>query len=111
MRAGVAPRRVTPTPEVPAFLASATESGAFHVGRTGEVRVFIFRDSAARSRVTSALNEKTAAPRDGLFSWGDRPFLIVGQNMAAVMISGTDALRERVQLTLEAGLPMPAKQP
>ena len=110
VRAGIAPRRITPTPDVPPFLSAATSSAAFHVGRDGEVRVFIFADSAARRRVTEALDERTVAPAGAASPWPERPLLIVGQNLAAVMLGGRDQLRERVQLALEAGLPMPAKE-
>lgn len=109
-RAGIAPRRITPTPAVPPFLAAATSSAAFHVGRDGEVRVFIFADSGARRRATEALDARTVAPAGTSSPWPDRPLLIVGQNLAAVMLGGRDQLRERVQLALEAGLPMPAKE-
>ena len=108
-RAGIAPRRITPAPDVPSYFATATSSAAFHVGRDGEVRVYMFADSAARRRVTEALDTRTAAPRGTSNPWEDRPLLIVAQNLAAVMIGGSDQLRERVQLALEAGLPMPAR--
>ncbi|HKS06886.1 MAG TPA: hypothetical protein VJR92_11270 [Gemmatimonadaceae bacterium] len=110
VRAGIAPRRITPTPDVPPFFSAATSSAAFHVGRDGEVRVFIFADSAARRRATGALDERTVAPAGAGSPWAERPMLIVGQNLAAVMLGGRDQLRERVQLALEAGLPMPAKE-
>jgi hypothetical protein len=110
VRAGIAPRRIAPTPAVPSFLAGATASAAFHVGRDGEVRVFIFADSTARRRATDALDERTVAPPGAISPWPERPLLIVGQNLAAVMLGGRDLLRERVQLALEAGLPMPAKE-
>lgn len=112
-RAGIAPRRIAPTPVVPPFLSSATSSAAFHVGRDGEVRVFIFGDSAARRRATAGLDDSTVAPAGTSSPWPERPMrplLIVGQNLAAVMLGGGDQLRERVQLAFEAGLPMPAKE-
>lgn len=109
VRSGVAPRRVEPTPEVPAFLAGVTESASFVVGRGGELRVFIYADSVARRRVTDALDPRTASPRGAARAWPLDPVgptLIVNGNLAAVLMGGTSALHERVQLALEAGLPL-----
>ena len=105
VRAGVAPRRIDPAPAVPPFFSTATASAAFSVGRGGELRVFIFADSVARRRATSALDSATASPRGAPMAWPKEPLLIVGQNFAGIMMGGTDVLKERVQLALEAGLP------
>jgi hypothetical protein len=105
VRAGVAPRRIEPSPPVPVFFSKATASAAFNVGRGGELRVFIFADSAARRRATDGLDSATASPRGAAMAWASAPRLIVGQNFAAIMMGGTDVLKERVQLALEAGLP------
>lgn len=105
VRAGVAPRRILPVPKAPAFFSAAREAGAFNVGRGGEVRVFIFVDSLARRRATDPLDPQTASPRGSGSAWPDGAILVVGQNMAAVIMGGTDRLKERVQLALEAGLP------
>jgi hypothetical protein len=106
VRAGVAPRRIDPAPEAPEFLAH-TITAAFALGRDGELRVFIFPDSGARRRVTGRFDPVTATPRGADFHWPRTPLLIVQQNLAAIMMGGTEALRERVQLALEAGLPPP----
>jgi hypothetical protein len=105
VRAGVAPRRIDPAPKVPPFLAGATASGAFHVGRDAEVRIYIFADSAARRRATDAMNPATGSPRGSAGAWEQPSILVVAQNLAAIVIGGPDVLKERVQLALEAGLP------
>jgi len=103
-RAGVAPRRLDEQPEVPPFFNGAV-GVAFAVGRGGELRVFIFADTLARVAVTARLDPFTAAPRGGSYSWPSPPLLAVSQNLIAVMLGGNSALRERVQLAIEAGLP------
>jgi hypothetical protein len=108
VRSGVAPRRVEPSPEVPGFFRDAIESASFVVGRGGELRVYIFADSAARRRATDALDPRTASPRGAPRAWPLDPVgptLILNGNLAAVLLGGTSALHERVQLGLEAGLP------
>lgn len=109
VRSGVAPRRITPTPESPDFFAGAKETGAFSVGRGGELRVFVFRDSTARRKVTEALDRQTATPKGQTRWWPKDAVLIVVQNLAGVMMGGTDRLKERVQLGLEAGIAGPSK--
>lgn len=105
VRSGVAPRRIEPAPAAPAFFATAVATGAFNVGRGGELRVFVFSDSLARRRATDALDPETASPRGSAPAWPQPPVLIGVQNLAAVLMGGTETLRERVQLALEAGLP------
>jgi hypothetical protein len=107
VRSGVAPRRIEPTPEVPAFFATAASSAAFLVGRGGELRVYIFADSTARQRATDALDPRTASPRGERSVWpidGLGALLITNNNLAAVLFGGNSALHERVQLGIEAGL-------
>jgi hypothetical protein len=104
VRSGMAPRRVDSVPAPPSFLASAKEIAAFAVGREGDLRVFIFADSAARRRVTESLDPATASPRGQPGAWPSDPVLIVVQNLMGVMMKGTPRLRERVQLALEAGI-------
>jgi hypothetical protein len=104
VRSGVAPRRIEPVPPKPAFFASANATGAFVVGRGGELRAFVFADSAARMRATASLDPATASPRGAATAWPGSPLLIVTQNLAAVLIGGSATLRERVQLALEAGV-------
>lgn len=104
VRAGVNPRRIEPTPRAPDFFSNA-ETAAFAVARIGEVRVFIFPDTVSRRRATEGLDPVKAAPRGENSPWQSVPLLIISQNLAAVMLGGSDTQRERVQLALEAGLP------
>ena len=105
VRSGVAPRRITPVPAAPAFFAGAESTGAFNVGRGGELRVFIFRDSLARRRATDTLDPATASPRGGPPAWPQASVIVVQNNLAAVLLGGDETLVERVTLALEAGLP------
>jgi hypothetical protein len=95
---------VTPVPSAPEFFGTARETAAFEVGRGGDLRVFIFRDSLERRRVTESLDPATASPRGQPVAWPAAPVLIVVQNLAAVMMGGSARLQERVQLVLEAGI-------
>lgn len=105
VRAGVSPRRVEPTPKAPDFFNGTTALAAFKVGRSGDLRVFIFADSAARRRATSALDTLTVAPRGARSPWPEPRQLIVAQNLAAVLLGADETLQERVRLALEAGAP------
>jgi hypothetical protein len=104
VRSGVAPRRIDPAPPSPAFLSAAKASGAFSIGREGELRVFIFRDSLERRKVTEALDPATASPRGQPVAWPSAPVLIIVQNLVGIMMKGSPRTQERVQLALEAGI-------
>jgi hypothetical protein len=81
---------------------------AYHVG-PNMLYVYLYADSTARLAVTSTLDTLTAMPRGQTSPYEGRHVLIKQNNLAAVMVGGTDAQQERVSLALEAGLPMPAK--
>jgi hypothetical protein len=69
---------------------------------------YIYRDSLARRAVTAMLDTLLAAPA-GKVVYPMRHLLIVQNNLAAVMVGGSDTQQERVQLAIEAGLPVPEK--
>jgi hypothetical protein len=69
------------------------------------LHAFIYADSAARLRVTAALDSLTAAPRGTTSPYGLPRILIVNNNLAAVLVGGSERQQERVSLALTAGLP------
>ncbi len=81
---------------------------AYRVG-PNTLYVYLYADSSARLAVTLTLDTLTAAPRGQSTPYEQRHILITQNNLAAVMVGGTDVARERVALALEAGLPAPAK--
>jgi hypothetical protein len=82
---------------------------AYQVGPS-VLQVYLYADSLDRRAVTSTLDTLTAAPlgRPGVYP--PRHILIVQNNLAAVMVGGSDTQQERVRLALEAGLPAPSRR-
>jgi hypothetical protein len=80
---------------------------AYQVGPS-VLNVYIYADSLARRQVTSTLDTVMAAPPGRAMVYPMRHILIVQNNLAAVMVGGTDTQQERVRLAIEAGLPAPA---
>jgi hypothetical protein len=82
---------------------------AYQVGPS-ELHVYLYSDSTARKAVTSTLDTLMAAPPGRAGVYPLRHILIQQNNLAAVMVGGTDTQQERVRLALEAGLPAPPKR-
>jgi hypothetical protein len=80
---------------------------AYQIGPS-VIYAYIYPDSLARRAVTATLDTLLAAPA-GKMVYPMRHVLIVQNNLAAVMVGGSDTQQERVQLAIEAGLPVPAK--
>ena len=76
----------------------------YDLGR-GELQVYLYADSAARSRDTGRLDPERAAPPGQGGGWSTRARLITSNNMAAVLLTTNETLAERVALALGAGLP------
>ena len=72
--------------------------------------VYLYADSLARRAVTTSLDITTAAPPGRSDVYPARHILIVQNNLAAVMVGGSDTQQERVRLALEAGLPAPSRR-
>ena len=70
--------------------------------------VYLYADSLARRAVTSTLDTLMAAPPGRSDVYPLRHILILQNNLAAVMVGGSDTQQERVRLALEAGLPAPS---
>lgn len=72
--------------------------------------VYLYADSLARRAVTASLDTIAAAPPGRSDVYPLRHILIVQNNLAAVMVGGSDTQQERVRLALEAGLPAPSRR-
>jgi len=103
-RAGVNPRASDTAPLRPAFLGQP-EATQFQIGRGASLAVYLYADSSARRAVTAGLDPESASPPGVPSPWGLDPLPIVSVNLFAVLSGGSSAMRERVQLALEAGLP------
>jgi hypothetical protein len=82
---------------------------AYQVGPS-TLYVYLYADSLARKAVTSTLDTLTAAPPGRAGVYPLRHILVVQNNLAAVMVGGSDTQQERVRLALEAGLPAPSRR-
>jgi hypothetical protein len=80
---------------------------AYRVG-PAILHVYLYADSLARRSVTSTLDTLMAAPPGVAGVYPLRHILIMQNNLAAVMVGGSDTQQERVRLALEAGLPAPS---
>jgi hypothetical protein len=101
VRAGLAPRALRDQTGQPFWKAPML---AFQLGPS-ILYVYLYPDSLARRTVTSGLDTGTAAPPGRTDVYPPRHILIVQNNLAAVMVGGSDTQQERVRLALEAGLP------
>ena len=106
VRAGLAPRALHDVKPEDYWKAPVL---AYQVGPS-ELHVYLYADSAARKAVTATLDTLMAAPPGRTSVYPPRHILIVQNNLAAVMVGGTDTQQERVRLALEAGLPVPPKR-
>ncbi len=67
---------------------------------------FIYPDSLARQKATATLDTTTLAPKGNASPFGIPRMLIVQNNLAAVLVGGSDRQQERVSLAIGAGLPV-----
>ena len=81
---------------------------AYQVGPS-TLHVYLYADSVARRAVTSMLDTLMAAPPGTAGVYPLRHILILQNNLAAVMVGGSDTQQERVRLAIEAGLPAPSR--
>lgn len=103
VRTGLAPR----TLESPAPAAEWMQRPPVALAAGGgEIFAWIYEDSSARRRVTEALDPETAAPRGTASPFAPPMRFIVQNNLALVVRGGTLRNIERVQLAIEAGLPV-----
>ena len=74
------------------------------------LHAYIYSDSMARKAVSSTLDTVMAAPPGRAGVYPLRHILILQNNLAAVMVGGSDTQQERVRLAIEAGLPAPSRR-
>ncbi len=67
---------------------------------------YIYPDSFARRRVTDGLDTLTLAPRGSKGPFGVTKLLVTQNNLAAVLVGGSERQQERVALAIRAGLPV-----
>ncbi len=82
---------------------------AYQVG-AAMLHVYLYSDSLARKAVVAKLDTVQAAPPGTTGVYPLRHILIVQNNLAAVLVGGSDAQQERVRLALEAGLPAASRR-
>jgi hypothetical protein len=82
---------------------------SYHVG-SATLYAYVYADSVARRRVTDGLDTLTLAPK-GLASPYPLPRIpIFNNNLAAVLVGGSERQQERVSNALLAGLPVTGKR-
>jgi hypothetical protein len=80
---------------------------AYRLG-TATLHAYIFADSSARRRVTDGLDSLAIAPAGTPSPYKLPHVLVVQNNLAAVLVGGTERQQERVLLALTAGLAGPS---
>lgn len=103
VRAGLAPQAVTGA-VIPAYWA-APAAVSYQVGQA-TLFAYIYPDSVARRRATAALDTVSLAPKGTASPYAMPRLLIEQNNLAAVLVGGSDRQQERVQLAITAGLPV-----
>jgi hypothetical protein len=78
---------------------------AYRVG-SATLYAYIYSDSASRRRVTDGLDTLTAAPKGSASPYPPRHIMVLQNNLAAVLVGGSDRQQDRVSLALGAGLPV-----
>jgi hypothetical protein len=103
VQAGLAPQ------SLPAEKAEAYWRAPVHAYRVGTatLHAFIYPDSSTRRRVTEGLDSLSAAPKGTASPYPLPRLLILQNNLAAVLVGGTERQQERVSLAIAAGLPGP----
>lgn len=103
LRAGVAPRASDrPMPATPWMGQPAI---ALLAGG-GEVYAWIYGDSLARKAVTDPLDPAAAAPPGTVTPFPPPMLFVTNNNIAVVITGGRVTNHERIQLAIQAGLPV-----
>lgn len=68
---------------------------------------WVYPDSAARRRAGAKIDTTAAYAGDRANAWAEPPLFVFNNNLIAVIIGGSDRARERIRLSIEAGLPAP----
>ena len=108
-KAGLAPVADTTGPgERLAFLS--VPGHHFRLGR-GELRAYLYPDSAALARDVAGLDTVRVAPRGGQYTWAAPATLIQTGNLLAILLTANEHQIERVQLALGGGAPSRGSEP
>lgn len=70
-----------------------------------ELQLFLYADSGAMRRDVMRLDSIRVAPADMMVTWIAPPTLITSNNLAAILLGGSERQIERVRNALTAGLP------
>lgn len=105
VNAGLAPRADDSLPSHPKLPVAPL---GLRVGKA-HLLAWIFADSVARLKTSAAIDTLTAIPKGQANPWAEPPMFIVHNNLIAVLVGGSERQRERVRLTIEAGLPAPPR--
>jgi hypothetical protein len=81
----------------------------YRVG-SATLHAYVYPDSAARRKVTDALDTLTIAPHGAPGPYPIPRLLITNNNLAAVLVGGSERHQERVSNALLAGLPSSDKR-
>ena len=103
--AGVAPRKATSLPDLPSLGATPE---LYTVGKSG-LAIFLFADSAARSRAARALDTTKFISAAKELTMRGETTAIQNDNLLALLFSRNEQQRERVSDALTAGPPQPGK--
>lgn len=103
VRTGLAPRRLEHAAPAAPWMG---EPPIVIAAGGGEVYAWIFPDSAARHQVTAALDPETGAPPGTVTPYAPPMLFLVQNNLALVVSGGNLRNIDRIQLAIEAGLPV-----
>ena len=108
VRAGVAPPAVADAPTGPEWMHKRPV--AFLAGG-GTVLAWIYRDSLERRAVTDSLDHATMAPPGRAIPFNEPIIFVVQNNLAAVIVGGSETNQDRISLALQGGLPVTTAAP
>ena len=103
VNAGLAPRPDDSLPPHPDYRLKPV---AYRLG-AAHLLAWIYSDSLARRAVSASIDTLSAFPRGDASAWAEPPEFVLQNNLMAVIVGGTERQRERIRLTIEAGLPAP----
>jgi len=73
---------------------------ALDLGRQAMVQIYLYGDAGARGADTDSLEVSRAAPRGTPVTWRAPATLVVDNNMAAIVLTGDEAVRSRIASAL-----------
>jgi hypothetical protein len=73
------------------------------LGGRGELQVYLYGDALARARDTERLDPQRVAPPTMMISWRMPVSLVVDNNLAVIVLTREDAVRDRVRAALAGG--------